>query len=42
MMHEQVELYMTYTHLMAWLHTHTSHVTSEQIGDSIYVVYAQK
>jgi DNA-binding transcriptional MerR regulator len=42
MVHEQVELYMVHTHLMAWLQAHTTHVTSEQVGQSVYVVFAQK
>lgn len=42
MMHEQVELYMTHAHLTEWLLTHSNHVTSEHMGHSVYVIYAQK
>lgn len=42
MMHEQVDLYMTHTHLTEWLLSHTRQVKSETLGNSIYVVYAQK
>lgn len=42
MMHEQVDLYMTLNHITEWLLSHTSNVKSEPLGNSIYVVYAQK
>lgn len=42
MMHEQIELYMTHTHLTDWLMKHYDQVKSEHMGHSIFVVSAQK
>ncbi|OPH46766.1 hypothetical protein BC351_12555 [Paenibacillus ferrarius] len=42
MMHEQIELYTVHSQLLAWLQCRTSQVTTEEIADDVYVIYAQK
>ncbi|UKS24290.1 MerR family transcriptional regulator [Paenibacillus sp. HWE-109] len=42
MMHEQVELYMVHSELMAWLQQHATDAISQQVGQDVYVVTAQK
>jgi putative AdoMet-dependent methyltransferase len=42
MIHEQVELYPVHAPLVEWLKRHAGQVTSIQIEELIYIVYAQK